>query len=154
MARQRREEVLPQQPAAADRAAAAGRHRQGTLVLRAGASATEARAWPRRFRGPVLERSALARADDLHRFCLPAAPAPEGCGAGEKRWTPTGRRRSPRCLRSAAPSSPGCSLRLRFLIVARTVTDDFPATLRKCQGSARAAVDAPVSERRYGLKAL
>src|SRR5215210_6591928 len=136
MARQWRAEILPQQPAAADRAAAAGRHRQGALVLRAGASATEAgtRSW--RLRGPVLDRSASACADDLHCFCLSATPAPEGCGAGGKRWTPTGRRRSPRCLRSAAPSSPGCSLRLRFLIVARTAIDDFPATLRKCQGSA------------------
>jgi SRSO17 transposase len=42
MARQRRAQVLPQQPAAADLAAAAGRHRQGTLVLRAGASAAQA----------------------------------------------------------------------------------------------------------------
>src|SRR3954452_16397045 len=70
MARKRREEILPQQPAAADHAAAAGRHRQGALVLRAGASAAQARAWPRRLRGPVLDRPAPARPDDLHRFCL------------------------------------------------------------------------------------
>src|SRR3954453_7581097 len=138
MARQRREEILPQQPAAADHAAAAGRHRQGALVLRAGASAAQARARSRRLRGPVLDRPAPARPDDLHRFCLPATPALEGCGAGGKRWTATGRRRSPRCLRSDAPSAPSCSLRLRSLIVARTAIDDFLITLRKCQGSARA----------------
>src|SRR4051812_44320970 len=136
MARQRREEILPQQPAAADHAAAAGRHRQGALVLRAGASAAQARAWPRRLRGPVLDRPAPARPDDLHRFCLPATPALEGCGAGGKRWTSTGRRRSPRCLRSDAPSAPSCSLRLRSLVVARTAIDDFLITLQKCQGRA------------------
>src|SRR3954464_7101703 len=41
-----------------------------------------------------------------------------------------------RCLRSAAPSSPSCSLRLRFLIVARTATGGFFNTLPKCQSSA------------------
>src|SRR4051795_8949428 len=137
MARQRREEILPQQPAAADHAAAAGRHRQGALVLRAGASAAQARARSRRLRGPVLDRPAPARPDDLHRFCLPATPALEGCGAGGKRWTATGRRRSPRCLRSDAPSAPSCSLHLRSLIVARTAIDDFLTTLQKCQGRAR-----------------
>ena len=136
VARERRAQVLPQQPAAADLAAAAGRHGQGALVLRAGTSAPEAGTRPRRLRGPVLDRPAPARADDLHRLRLPATPALEGCGAGEKRWTATGRRRSPRCLRSAAPSSPSCSLRLRFLIVAHTATGDFLAMLRKCQGSA------------------
>src|SRR4051795_12576829 len=136
VARQRRAQVLPQQPAAANLAAAAGRHRQGALVLRAGPSAPEAGTRPRRLRGPVLDRPAPARADDLHRLRLPATPAPEGCGAGEKRWTATGHRRSPRCLRSAAPSSPSCSLRLRSLIVVHTATDDFLNTPRKCQGSA------------------
>ena len=130
-------EVLPQQPAEADLAAAAGRHRQGALVLRAGPSATQAgtRAW--RLRRPVLDRPASARADDLHRLCLSATPAPEGCGSGEKSWPATGRRRSRRCLRSAAPSSPSCSLRLRFLIVARTATGEFLNTLPKCQSSAK-----------------
>src|SRR4051794_6311859 len=136
VARQRRAQVLPQQPAAADLAAAAGRHGQGALVLRAGTSATEAGPRPRRLRGPVLDRPGPARADDLHRLRLPATPALEGCGAGGKRWTATGHRRSPRCLRSAAPSSPSCSLRLRSLIVVHTAIDDFLATLRKCQGSA------------------
>src|SRR3954470_4756100 len=137
MARQRRDEILPQQPAEADRAAPAGRHRQGALVVRAGAPAAQARARAWRLRRPVLDRAASARADDLHRLCLSATPAPEGGGAGEKRWCPTDRRRSHRCLRSAAPSSPGCSLRLRFLIVARTATGGFFNTLPKCQSSAR-----------------
>src|SRR5215213_1651357 len=87
MARQRRAQVLPQQPAAADLAAAAGRHRQGTLVLRAGASAAQAGTRPRRLRGPVLDRPAPARPDDLHCLRLPATPALEGCGAGGKSWT-------------------------------------------------------------------
>src|SRR3954469_15706809 len=142
MARQRGKEILPQQPAAADLAAASGRHRQGTLVLRAGAPATEARARARRLRGPVLDRPAPARADDLHHFRLSATPAPEGCGVGGKRWTPPGHRRSPRCLRSAAPSSPGCSLRLRFLIVVRTATVEFLNTLPKCQSSAKQLEEA------------
>src|SRR4051812_28168921 len=136
MARQRRDEVLSQQPAEADRAAAAGQHRQGALVVRAGAPAAQAGTGARRFRRPLLDRSASARADDLHRLCLAATPAPEGCGAGEKSWRPTGRRRSHRCLRSAAPSSPSCSLRLRFPIVARTATGGFFNTLPKCQSSA------------------
>ncbi|MFL5251435.1 MAG: glutathione binding-like protein [Rhodopila sp.] len=71
----------------------------------------------------------------MHRLCLSATPAPEGGGAGEKRWRPADRRRSHRCLRSAAPSSPSCSLRLRFLIVARTATGGFFNTLPKCQSS-------------------
>src|SRR3954453_13636691 len=136
MARQRREEVLPQQPAAADRAAAPGRRRQGALVLRTGTSAAQAGTWARRLRRPVLDRSASPRLDDLHRLCLSATPAPEGGGAGEKRWRPTARRRSHRCLRPAAPSSPSCSLRLRFLIVARTATGGFFNTLPNCQSSA------------------
>src|SRR5690349_11946482 len=139
MARQRREEILPQQPAAADLAAAAGRHRQGALVLRAGAPAAQAGARARRLRRPLLDRPASARVDDLHRLCLSATPAPEGCGAGEKRWAATDRRRSRRCLRSAAPSSPSCSLRLRFLIVAPTATGGFFNTLPKCQGSVNLA---------------
>src|SRR3954464_33891 len=137
MARQRREEVRPQQPAAADRAAAPGRHRQGALVLRAGASAAQAGTWARRLRRPLLDRPTSARADDLHRLCLSATPAPEGGGAGEKSWRPTDRRRRHRCLRSAAPSSPSCSLRLRFLIVARTATGGSLSMLLKCQGSDR-----------------
>src|SRR4051794_15669642 len=135
MARQRGKEILPQHPAAGELAAAAGRHHQGALVLRAGTSAPEAGTRPRRLRGPLLDRPAPARADDLHRLRLPATPALEGGGAGEKSWTAMGRRRSPRCLRSAAPSSPSCSLRLRFLIVVHTATDDFLNTPRKCQGS-------------------
>src|SRR4051812_13535378 len=98
---------------------------------------SQARARSRRLRGPVLDRPAPARPDDLHRFCLPATPALEGCGAGGKRWTATGRHRSPRCLRSDAPSAPSCSLHLRSLIVARTAIDDFLTTLQKCQGRAR-----------------
>src|SRR5690242_9514534 len=137
MARQRREEILPQQPAAAHLAAAAGRHRQGALVLRAGAPAAQAGARARRLRRPLLDRPASARIDDLHRLCLSATPAPEGCGSGEKRWAATDRRRSRRCLRSAAPSSPSCSLRLRFLIVAPTATGGFFNTLPKCQGSVK-----------------
>src|SRR5689334_7193667 len=136
MARQRREEILPQQPAAADLAAAAGRHGQGALVVRAGAPATQTGTRPRRLRGPILGRPASARADDRHRLCLSATPAPEGGGAGGKRWAATDRRRSRRCLRSAAPSSPSCSLRLRFLIVAPTATGGFFNTLPKCQSSA------------------
>src|SRR5215218_8625923 len=132
MARQRRAQVLPQQPAAADLAAAAGHHRQGTLVLRAGASAAQAGTRPRRLRGPVLDRPAPARPDDLHCLRLPATPALEGGGAGGKSCTTTGRRRRPRCLRSAAPSSPSCSLRLRFLLVARIATGDFLNTPPKC----------------------
>src|SRR5206468_2794512 len=62
----------------------------------------------------------------------------KAAGRGKKRWCPTDRRRSHRCLRSAAPSSPGCSLRLRFLIVARTATGGFFNTLPKCQSSDRA----------------
>src|SRR4051795_5889251 len=135
MARQRRAEILPQQPAAADLTAAAGRHRQGALVLRAGASAAQAGTRARRFRRPLLDRSASPRLDDLHRLCLSATPAPEGGGSGKKRWCPTDRRRSHRCLRSAAPSSPSCSLRLRFLIVARTATGGFFNTRPKCQSS-------------------
>src|SRR3954447_17942839 len=84
MARQWRAEILLQQPAAAHAPAASGCHHQGTLVLRAGAPATEARARARRLRGPVLDRPAPARADDLHRFRLSATPAPEGCGSGGK----------------------------------------------------------------------
>src|SRR3954451_17514549 len=141
MARQRREEILPQQPAEADRAAAPGRHRQGALVLRTGTSAAQAGTGARRLRGPLLDRSASPRLDDRHRLCLSATPAPEGGGAGKKRWCPTDRRRSHRCLRSAAPSSPGCSLRLRFLIVARTATGGFFNTLPKCQSSARRLSD-------------
>src|SRR3954465_5937641 len=140
MARQRREEILPQQPAEADRAAPAGRHRQGALVLRAGAPAAQARTRARRLRRPLLDRPASACADDLHRFCLSATPAPEGCGVGEKRWCPTGRRRSHRCPSSAAPSSPSCSLRLRFLIVARTAIGGSLSTLPKCQGSSNLTV--------------
>src|SRR3954447_22687464 len=135
MARQRRDEIRPQQPAEADLAAPAGRCRQGALVVRAGAPATQAGTWARRLRGSVLDRPASARADDLHRLCLSATPAPEGGGAGEKRWAATDRRRRHRCLRSAAPSSPSCSLRLRFLIVARTATGGFFNTLPKCQSS-------------------
>src|SRR3954469_7920080 len=137
MARQRREEILSEQFAEADFAAPAGHHRQGALVLRAGAPATQAGTWPRRLRGSVLDRPASARADDLHRLCLSATPAPEGCGTGEKRWTPTGHLHSPRCLRSVAPSSPGCSLRQRSLIVVPTATDGFLNTHQKCQSSAR-----------------
>src|SRR6201989_3551067 len=137
MARRRKHEILPNKPAEADRAAAAGRLRQGALVLRAGAPATQARARARRLRRPVLDWAASARADDLHRLCLSATPAPEGRGSGEKRWQPTDRRHSRRCLRSVAPSSPGCSLHLRFLIVARTATGGFFNTLLKCQSSAR-----------------
>src|SRR5690242_10036997 len=84
MARQWREEVLPQQPAEADLAAPAGRCRQGALVVRAGAPAAQARARARRLRRSVLDRPASARADDLHRLCLSATPAPEGGGSGEK----------------------------------------------------------------------
>src|SRR3954453_20838388 len=135
MARQRREEILPQQPAAADRAAPAGRCRQGALVVRAGAPAAQAGTGARRLRGPVLDRPASARLDDLHRLCLSATPALEGGGSGKKRWGATDRRRSHRCLRSAAPSSPSCSLHLRFLIVARTATGGFFNTLLKCQSS-------------------
>src|SRR5206468_353663 len=90
MARQRREEVLPQQPAAADLTAAAGRRRQGALVLRTGTSAAQAVTWARRLRGPVLDRSASPRLDDLHRLCLSATPAPEGGGSGEKKVVPNG----------------------------------------------------------------
>src|SRR3954466_11929648 len=118
------------------RGAPAGRHRQGALVLRTGTSAAQAGTGARRLRGPVLDRSASPRLDDLHRLCLSATPAPEGCGSGKKRWGATDRRRSHRCLRSAAPSSPSCSLRLRFLIVARTATGGFFNTLPKCQSSA------------------
>src|ERR1700760_3957194 len=138
MARQRREEILPQQPAEADLAAPAGRFRQGALVLRAGAPATQARAWARRLRRSLLDRPASAPIDDLHRLCLSATPAPEGGGSGKKRWCPADRRHSHRCLRSAAPSSPSCSLRLRSLIVAPTATGGFGNTLRKCQSSASA----------------
>src|SRR5690348_7181150 len=53
MARQRREEIRPQQLAEADLAAPAGRFRQGALVLRAGAPAAQAGTGPRRLRGPV-----------------------------------------------------------------------------------------------------
>src|SRR6201995_422021 len=120
-------------------AAAAGRQRQGTLVVRAGASATQAGTRARRLRGPVLDRAAPARVDDLHRLCLSATPAPEGCGSGEKRWRPADRRRSHLCRRSAAPSSPSCSLRLRFLIVAPTATGESLSMLLKCQSSARKA---------------
>src|SRR5947209_20613119 len=84
MARQRREEVLPQQRAAADLTAAVGRQRQGALVLRAGAPATQAGTRAPLLRRPLLDRPASARADDLYRLCLSATPAPEGCGAGKK----------------------------------------------------------------------
>src|SRR3954464_15581917 len=84
MARQRREEILPQQPAAADVAAPVGRHRQGALVLRTGTSAAQAGTGARRLRRPVLDRPASPRADDLHRLCLSATPAPEGGGSGKK----------------------------------------------------------------------
>src|SRR3954453_2054035 len=84
MARQRREEILPQQSAAADFAAPAGRHRQGALVVRAGTSAAQAGTGARRLRGPVLDRPASPRLDDLHRLCLSATPAPEGGGSGTK----------------------------------------------------------------------
>src|SRR3954470_23070247 len=97
----------------------------------------------KRIRRPVLDWPASARADDLHRLCLSATPAPEGSGAGEKRWRPTDRRRSRRCLRSAAPSSLGCSLRLRFLIVARTATGGFLSMLPKCRSSASCPVVRP-----------
>jgi SRSO17 transposase len=64
-------------------------------------------------RGPVLDRPAPARADGLHRLCLPAALAPrrtEPGGAGGK-CTPTFRDRhqAQACPPCAAPSSAGCS---------------------------------------------
>src|SRR3954452_4576987 len=47
-----------------------------------------------------------------------------------------------KALRSAAPSSPNCSLRLRFLIVARIATGGSLGMLPKCQGSVRAVLTA------------
>jgi SRSO17 transposase len=49
---------------------------QGALGLRAGTSAAQGRAGARALRGPVLDRTAPACTDDLHRIRLSAASAP------------------------------------------------------------------------------
>src|SRR3712207_9066919 len=87
MALLRRAQVLSLQPATTNIAACAGGCDQSTLGLRAGPSAAEGRTWSRPFRGALLDRAAPARADDVHRLCLPAAPAPgraSPVGLGEK----------------------------------------------------------------------
>src|SRR3712207_8712398 len=66
MALKRRAQILPQQPAAANLAAGARRRDQGPLGLRAGTPAAEAGTRFRLLRGPVLDRPAPARPDDLH----------------------------------------------------------------------------------------
>ncbi len=58
---------------------------QGALGMRAGAPAAEGRAGAGALRGALVDGAAPARADDLHRIRLPAAPAPrrassDGCG--------------------------------------------------------------------------
>ena len=68
---------------------------------------------PRPLRRAFLDRAASTRADDLHRFCLFAAPAPRRAwldGAGGK-YHPTFRHRHHRqaCRPCAAPSSSGSS---------------------------------------------
>jgi SRSO17 transposase len=82
-----RAQVLPQQPAAADLAAGARRRDQGPLGLRAGTPAAQAGTGLGPLRGPVLDRPAPARPDDLHGLRVPAAPAPRRAapdGVGEK----------------------------------------------------------------------
>src|SRR3954465_5430364 len=87
MALKRRAQILPQQPAAADLAAGLGWRHQGALGVRAGPPATETGTGLGPLRGPVVDRPAPARADDLHGLCLLAAPPPRRAapdGAGEK----------------------------------------------------------------------
>ncbi len=64
-----------------------GGHGQGALGVRAGAPAAQGGPWPRPLRGPLLDRTAPTRADDVRGLRLPPAPAPRRAasdGAGEK----------------------------------------------------------------------
>jgi hypothetical protein len=133
--------VLTVQPAAPDDPAGPGWHDRGALGLRAGPPAAQGGTRPRPLRGPLLDRAAPARAYDVHRLRLPAAPAfgwarPEGLG--EKRWLSYRVRHRlrawPPCVRQ---SSADCSWRSSRPCDARTVGATSGCRLTsKCPGSA------------------
>jgi len=75
VARLGRAQGLPVQPAGRDLTQAACERHQGALGVRAGPPTAKRGAWPRPLRGPLLDGAAPARADGVHRLCLPAAPA-------------------------------------------------------------------------------
>ena len=101
--RVRREEILPCQPARQDRPAHARRHHQGTMDLRAGASADERRTRPRPLRGTILARPSPSRPHDNDRLRLPSASSPHPSEAGKKESTD--HHLSQACQPCATPSS-------------------------------------------------
>ncbi len=113
VALERRAQALPRHPAAPDITAGPRRGHQRALGLRAGASAPEAGTGLGPLRGAILDRAAQARADDLRRLRLAAAPPPRRAsldGVGEKcRAAFRDHHRRQACQRRAAPSSGACS---------------------------------------------
>jgi hypothetical protein len=137
MAQQRRAEILSEQSAARHVAAPPRRQHQSAVGLRAGPSAAQARTRPRGFRGTIVDRAASACAHELHRLCLPSAPAAPCRSAGKKRTSPRQLLRSRRFLKSAALSSLDCSLRHNGQADVRIAGNDCRANQMKCQSSAR-----------------
>jgi hypothetical protein len=136
---ERRAQILSQQPAASRVLAAAIKARW----VRASPPAAQRRAGARPFRGPLLDGSAPARADDGHRVRLPAVLAPRRAspdGAGKKPGPARrGRPRSPACPPYAAPSSAGCSHTSSRLSAARIANGSSSHRLTSnCPGSTRA----------------
>ncbi len=131
------------------RPGAPGRHNQGALGVRAGPPAVEGGTGPRPLRGPLLDWPAPARADDVHRLRLPAAPAPGWArpdGWGKKRWLAyRDRHRLRACPPCGRPSSAACSSASSHRCDARTVaaasgcrlTSKCPGSVRGCYGMQR-----------------
>src|SRR4029079_9224253 len=118
---------------------------QGALGLRAGAPATQTGAGLGSLRGPVLDRPAPARADDLHGFRLAAAPPPRRAtpdGVGEKcRVVFRDRYHLQACRPCAAPSWRGYLQILSRPSDVRTADANSGQHLTSdCPGSARCLV--------------
>lgn len=96
-------EILRLEPAGRHQPQGARRRHQGQMDLRTGASTTQGGAWPRPFRGAVLDGTAPTRTDGDDRLCLSAIPPPQGCGTGKKELPD--RPRNQPCRPSGKPSS-------------------------------------------------
>ena len=108
-------------------------HHQGALDLRAGAPASERGAWPRPFRGTILDRPAPPCPDDNDRLRLSAvAPARRG-RRGKKELSDHRRNRA--CQPCGRPSSTfSCIPRQRLVQTAPSYSD--PSVRLICQSSA------------------
>jgi SRSO17 transposase len=82
-----REEILSCQPARQDGPAHARRHHQGSMDLRAGASAIKRGTRSRPLRGTFLARPSPSRPHDNDRLRLPSASSPHPSEAGKKEST-------------------------------------------------------------------